>query len=80
MFYWFAMEQVRTDYERRDGQNIVEFQDMRYGMTPGSLEGLWSMRVTFDQTDQPRIEQIRHFHGRRSWPMIRQAWGDIWNP
>ena len=79
-FNWFAMGQVRAEYEHRDGLNIVKFQDMRYSLTPGSLDGLWSIQVTFDQSGRPTVVQARHFHARQWSQLICQAWGDIWNP
>jgi len=81
VFNWFAMGRVRAEVRCLDGRHIVEFHDVRYGLSPESLESLWPLRVTYDQAGQlVRVERV-FYHGRGGFPrLIKQMWQDIWNP
>ena len=80
-FDWFAMGRVRADYARRDGMHVVEFHDMRYGRRPESTEGMWVLRVTFDESGRLLgVERAQHFHGRDMRQYAAETWAEIWNP
>ncbi len=79
-FYWFAMDQIRPEYDRQPNRHIVDFHDMRYSPDPAGLESLWSLRVVFDDDGNlVLVDQVRH-HPRRDYSSIlQQAWRNIWN-
>ena len=82
-FDWFAMGQVRAEYVRQDGQNVVLLHDMRYGQSPASAESLWPVRVTFRADDGELIgaERLVHPHHNGSGgDLAARMWRQIWMP
>ena len=80
-FDWFAMGRTRAVYFRREGRHVVEFHDMRYGIRPESLEGLWAARVTFDESgDAPSVERAWGIRRNGIVEMLRHIWQDIVSP
>ncbi len=81
LFEWFTMGQMRANYWRVNHQQVVEFFDMRYGVRPESMESIWSVRATFDETwGQWSVEYVQHHHDRPFGSIAREVWRDIWNP
>ncbi|MFA5865577.1 MAG: metal-dependent hydrolase [Phycisphaerae bacterium] len=81
LFNWFAMGQLRVTYLYHNSRQIVEFHDMRYGIDPQSLDSLWSVRATFDEsTRTSAVEYIQHHHGANLRQILRRTWRDMWNP
>jgi len=80
-FDWFAMGRTRAQYSRLDDTHVVELQDMRYGLRPDSMEGLWAVRVIFSgRGDVLEADFLRRHRGHRFRELLRAAWSDIWNP
>jgi inner membrane protein len=81
LFDWFTMGQMRMQYRQGNHQQVVEFQDMRYGIRPESLESIWSVRATFDEiAGLWNLEHIQHHRRETLSQAAGQAWRDIWNP
>ncbi len=80
-FYWFALGQVRPQYEQQPNRHFIDFQDMRYSREPAGLNSLWSLRVVYDDQDHLiLVDHVRHYHGKSFSALVRQAWQNIWNP
>lgn len=78
-FIWFTGNHARATYENRDGHHIVEFHDMRYGLTPGGLESLWSIRAVISPLGNVLdVERVEHHRGVRRGEMIGRFWGYLW--
>jgi inner membrane protein len=95
VFDWFAMGRTRASYARQGGLqagvnrgleasndlHIVEFHDMRYGRRTDSVESLWGLRVTFDETGRlAEVHRFQAYRGHSVRESLRQAWHDVWNP
>ena len=81
VYNWFAMGRIRATHERRGGEQVVEFHDMRYSADPGGVGSLWPLRVTFDAAGKVRgVRRIFAFRKRRSAGLIRKAWRELWTP
>lgn len=79
-FYWFAMDQIRPEYDHQPHRHIVDFHDMRYSSDPAGLESLWSLRVIFDDDGNLMlVDQMRHYPRRGYSSIFQQAWRNIWN-
>lgn len=78
-FTWFAMGQIRAVYRRENGNHVVDFHDMRYGVEPASLESLWSARVSFDRAGKVTdVERTHHYRGMSFGEMVRRLWHEMW--
>jgi len=81
LFKWFALGQTRADYSQRNGDHIVDFYDMRYGLYPQSLESLWSARATYDTfTNRWTVEYVRPNRDHTMKRLASQVWRDLWTP
>ena len=81
LFEWFALDQIRPVYLKENGFRVVQFFDMRYGLTPDSLESFWSARVLFDSVGgPPHVAWLQHQHHLTFNRMIAQSWREIWTP
>lgn len=81
LFNWFTRWQMRASYVHQEGQHIVDFHDMRYGIRPEAVESLWSMQVRFaDNGELVDIEHIRHFHKGGFKELAGRVWADLWSP
>jgi inner membrane protein len=80
-YIWFAMGLVEARFNPKEGPDIVEFHDMRYGPTTDSVESLWPLRVTFDDAgnvvDVRRVSPVGPGTSGR-WSLIRRMWHDLW--
>ena len=81
-FNWFAMGQTRATLARdKKHRAVVTIDDMRYGLAPDSIDGLWAMEVTFDRDGQPdRIRRIHRGRGLGLSEIAHRVWADIWAP
>ncbi len=81
VFDWFTMGQTRAVYSHRNGDQIVDFYDMRYGIRPESLESIWSVRATYDKlANMWTVEYVHAHRGHALREMAGQVWRDIWTP
>ncbi len=79
-FRWFAQGRIRTAYDRRDGLHVVELHDMRYGPSPGAVDSLWRLRVTFAGEDDPspHTEMVTGFRRGSFRETAARFWRDMW--
>lgn len=75
MFEWFAMGQTRPMVERREGEQWVEIDDLRYGFPHDPQHGVWGVRVAFDYTGA-RAGEVHRIRRPRppAGPMLRWLW------
>ena len=80
-YIWFAMGLVEARFNPKEGPDIVEFHDMRYGPTMDSVESLWPLRVTFDNAgnvvDIRRVSPVGPGTSGR-WALMSRMWHDLW--
>jgi len=80
-FYWFALGQVRAMYSEENGNHLVDFYDMRYGVRPESLDVMWFARAAFDRDGKPiGVESMRPYDRLRYRNSAEQLWRDITHP
>ena len=53
LFEWFAMGEAASRVERREGRQVVELDDLRYGFPGTPRDGFWGVRVTLDEQGRP---------------------------
>jgi inner membrane protein len=81
LFEWFAINQIRPIYLKEDGFHVAQFFDMRYGLSPDSIESFWSVRVVFGPTGEVIDLAWLHRQQNRSLSqLIAQSWHEIWTP
>ena len=80
-FEWFSMGRMRGEYTKANGTHVVEFHDMRYGLSPKDARSLWSLRVEFDGDGSVvSARRIHNSHVRdRMWLIVR-LWRQFWSP
>lgn len=80
-FEWFALGQTRATSRREDGRHVVEFMDMRYGLSPASPVSIWSLRAVFDPALQSWEVEMVHPHRRAGLgTLARRSVRDIVRP
>jgi len=81
-YIWFAMGMVEARFNPKEGSDVVEFHDMRYGPTTDSISSLWPLRVTFDGAgnvvDVRRVSPIGPGAAGR-WSLVQRMWHDLWD-
>ncbi len=80
-FEWFSMGRMRGEYTKTNRMHVVEFHDMRYGVSPKDAKSLWSVQVKFDESGS--VISARRIHNtdvRDRMRLIVRLWRDIWNP
>ena len=81
-FQWFAMGQVRAEYARQDDRHVVVLHDMRYGLSPASMESLWPAQITFSSKDNASGTEriVLGHHDRSMAELTGKMWRQIWTP
>ena len=85
IFDWFASGQLRPVNHRVEGERVVDFHDMRYGVRPESPTSLWMARVRFDADGNvASVRRVNNFQrrggGRAFSQVVRLAWRELFRP
>jgi len=85
-YEWFAMGWVRAERQDAGDIHLVDFHDMRYGVSTESVDSLWPLRVTFDKSGNlagiedllPRLRGGLAGLLREAWQECRFRLRELW--
>lgn len=73
-----SLGQLRSEYKHEQGQHHVIFHDMRYSQRCDSIESIWPVRVTFDNTGKViEIKKTNPLDKNSPWESLKGIWKEM---